>query len=239
METNNYRLERWIAVLLGLLFFLPFVAKADDLLFTDSYHGDEVRFTSGEKFLALVCNGDDCVLQPVKIEVKTVFDDIADAEGEETGKRVSAYGVEDVYLIRGKNLHPGAVTAATPSASELLPIGKRQVIRLGSKEYTLQYRCGSKPDEHRMVDCSLVLGDGNTTQVLVTFPAVDEGGRLTSMDVEQYVAFAGDLDHDGRLDLIANVSAHWNEWHPALFLSSSATEGELVAKAAEFSSVGC
>jgi len=27
METANYRLERWIAFLLGLLFFLPFVAR--------------------------------------------------------------------------------------------------------------------------------------------------------------------------------------------------------------------
>jgi hypothetical protein len=26
-ETNNYRLERWIAVILALLFFLPFVTR--------------------------------------------------------------------------------------------------------------------------------------------------------------------------------------------------------------------
>jgi hypothetical protein len=29
-ETPNYRLERWIALFLTLLFFLPFVAKADE-----------------------------------------------------------------------------------------------------------------------------------------------------------------------------------------------------------------
>ena len=26
MEANDYRLERWLAILLSLLFFLPFVA---------------------------------------------------------------------------------------------------------------------------------------------------------------------------------------------------------------------
>ena len=30
METTDYRLERWIALLLALLFFLPFVARADE-----------------------------------------------------------------------------------------------------------------------------------------------------------------------------------------------------------------
>ena len=29
-EINNYRLERWIAVILALMFFLPFVANAEE-----------------------------------------------------------------------------------------------------------------------------------------------------------------------------------------------------------------
>ena len=29
-ETQNYRLERWIAVILALMFFLPFVASAEE-----------------------------------------------------------------------------------------------------------------------------------------------------------------------------------------------------------------
>lgn len=29
-QTTNYRLERWIALFLALLFFLPFVARADE-----------------------------------------------------------------------------------------------------------------------------------------------------------------------------------------------------------------
>jgi hypothetical protein len=239
-ETTSYRLERWIAFFLGLLFFLPFVAKGDDLLFTASFHGDEVRYKSGEKFLALVCkDAGSCALQPVKIEVNREFDGILDAEGEETGKRVTAIGAEEAFLIRGKNLHPGPVTPATPSSTEILPIGAAQRITLGSETYTLQYRCGSKPDPDGMVDCALVLERGTTTQVLATFPAIDENGKINSLDVEQSVAFAGDLDRDGRLDLVANVSGHWNEWHPALYLSSAAGDGELVRKVAEMITTGC
>jgi hypothetical protein len=80
---------------------------------------------------------------------------------------------------------------------------------------------------------------GGVIQVLATFPALDTGGKVNSLDIEQYVMFAGDLDHDGKLDLLANVSGHWNEWRPALFLSSAAKEGELVGRVAELVATGC
>ena len=86
-QSNDYRLERWLAVLLSLLFFLPFVARADDLVLANmTYHGEEMPYRDGEEFLALTSA---CVLVPVKIGVTTVHDDIVDAEGKSTGKSVS------------------------------------------------------------------------------------------------------------------------------------------------------
>lgn len=240
MDRNDYRLERWIAFLLFLLFFLPFVANADEILYTDLFHGDEVTAKSGEPFLALVCTGAGCVLQPVKVQVTPEFDPIVDAEDERTGKRVSAAGVDEhVYLLKSKRLHPGVVTTATPASTELLPVSKPQTITLGTSKYRLHYRCGSAPDPEGFVDCALVLEAQGVTQVLASFPALSDGGKLNPLDIEQYVMFAGDLDHDGKLDLLANVSGHWNEWRPALFLSSAAKEGELVARVAELVATGC
>lgn len=232
MDHNEYRLERWIAFLLFLLFFLPFVANADEILYTDLFHGDEIAAKSGETYLALVCKRE-CVLQPAKIHVSTEFDPVVDAEGEATGKRVSAVGVDDVFLLRSKRLQPGLVPAATPRSTELLPVAKAQTITLGAKTYVLHYRCASAPDPEGFADCALVLSSGGMTQVLAQFDATG------NPDAEQYVNFAGDLDHDGKLDLVANISGHWNEWRPALFLSSAAKSGDLVGRVAELVATGC
>ena len=51
--------------------------------------------------------------------------------------------------------------------------------------------------------------------------------------------FAGDLDRDGRLDLVFDTSDHYNLSRPTLLLSSLAADGTLVGEAAQYQSVGC
>lgn len=225
MESNDYRLERWLAVILSLLFFLPFVAKADDILFANaSYHGEEMPYRNGEEFLALT---GECVLVPARIQVHREHDPIVDNEGEITGRHVALPGFEEyTFLVRGKRLHPGKVTAASPDYVELQPGTAKSAIRLATSTSHVYYRCNA-------AECALVLETNGVTQDLVTI----EKEMLT--EVGHVVNFAGDLDRDGRLDLIVNASTHWNETRPALFLSTSAKEGQLVARVAELPMTGC
>ena len=51
--------------------------------------------------------------------------------------------------------------------------------------------------------------------------------------------WAGDLDGDGKLDLLLNLSTHYNLDSHRLFLSSMAKKGQLVGEAAVFDAVGC
>ena len=44
--------------------------------------------------------------------------------------------------------------------------------------------------------------------------------------------WAGDLDRDGRLDLLLDLSEHYNMSLPTLFLSSAAADSDLVAPVA-------
>ncbi len=48
-----------------------------------------------------------------------------------------------------------------------------------------------------------------------------------------YVVFAGDIDGDGKLDLILDESPRAHHGHLTLYLSSAAMQGEMVAKVAE------
>lgn len=216
-------------LVLPLVLFFAFAASADDIVFTESFHGEEMPYNDGEEFLALT---PECVLVPVKIDVTIEQDMLLDAGDERTGKRVTVAGFEDIFLIRGPKLHPGKVTRAKPDFVELLPSTWKSKILLGAQEHELSYRCG-------VDECTLVLTSGDIAQDLVSFEITREGREINTLDVVHVISFAGDLDHDGRLDLIANLSRHWNESRPTLWLSSAAKEGQLVAMTAELSTSGC
>jgi hypothetical protein len=52
------------------------------------------------------------------------------------------------------------------------------------------------------------------------------------------VIWAGDIDGDGRLDMILNLTNHYNIWMPTLFLSTAARKGDMVGPVAQFVSYG-
>lgn len=230
METHDYRLERWLAVLLSLLFFLPFVAKADDVLLANlSYHGDEMPYRNGEEFLALTGDG---VLAPVRIQVRKERDEIVDNEGEVTGKHVAVPGFEEyTLLVRGRNLHPGKITFADPDYVELTVGVTKASITLGSTTSHVYYRCDD-------TSCTFVLETDGVSQDLITVEAERRGKEIFT-EISHMINVAGDFDHDGKLDLVMNAATHWNESRPTLFLSTSAKPGKLVGKVAEIVMTGC
>jgi hypothetical protein len=234
---SHYRLERWIALLLSLLFFLPFVARADDLIATGSFHGGEIAHASGESFLALIEQRDGSfMLQPAQIRVTRENDAIVDEPHEQTGVRVETPGVDDAFLLRGKRLVAGPVQPASVSSADL-PLHQTTTLTFNGRAYSFRYHCATVAAEEGRFDCALVL---NGTQELATFPADrDEQGKLQFPDMQPSILFAGDLDHDGSADFLIDVSNHYNLWEPALFLSTAAANGELVRQVAKLSTAGC
>jgi len=217
------------SVAITMLLFVALAGHADDIAYTGSFHGDEMPYRDGEEFLTF---GEGWVLVPVNIAVTAEEDPIVDDAGEKTGKHVAVAGFEDAPLIRGKKLHPGKIAPAQPDFAELIPTARKSTFTLGSRKYELSYRCGE-------TECTLVLEGEGIAQDLVTIPIDRNGREIHTRDVEHNIMFAGDLDHDGRLDLIANLPRHFNEMRPTLWMSGAAKAGQLVAMTAELSTTGC
>jgi len=172
---TNYRLERWIALFLALLFFVPFIANAQ------------------ESQLALVCSGNTAFLQRT------------------SNAPANAFVIDDPRLVAGPIEQALCSDVAVPTPVKVF----------GS---TLDYRCGEADDEG-IIECVLEL-DGQPLAKRVAFE---------TEQLQVRVSFAGDLDRDGRLDLLVDVARNRFDYRPALFLSSPAPAGEAVLRVAELS----
>jgi hypothetical protein len=78
----------------------------------------------------------------------------------------------------------------------------------------------------------IVLRADGREQVLARQESIDVSGTTT-------LHWAGDLDLDGKLDLLLDVSSHQASTELRLFLSSRAAPGELVGEAAALSKSNC
>ncbi|MEN2400447.1 hypothetical protein GKZ90_0011700 [Flavobacterium sp. MC2016-06] len=77
--------------------------------------------------------------------------------------------------------------------------------------------------------------------------AIIDGKRHTDLIVAEKrfdeqmikILFAGDIDGDGKLDLIINTSYHYNLSRPTIYLSKPAEKGKLIKPIGAFPTVGC
>jgi len=212
------------------------------LLQVGTFHGDEVRAATGERWLSLTKVRDAFRLEPVTLQIDRVHDDVVDdSEKEQSGKTVSIRPeLEGIALVRGAGLVPGPVITAGEGIS-LEPVTEKPIV-LGAAHYRIALRCASTPpvDGQKQERCELSMSRGGTTQKLAAFRAYEEQGqREFAAEHPPNVLWAGDLDRDGRLDLLIDTSDHYKVSVISLFLSSRAREGELVGKPVHFSATGC
>ena len=211
------------------------------------FHGDEPAARDGETWLALQVEGDDAALVATRVQVRAVRDQLLDEPDQATGREVSsALGDKALMFLRGGNLVAGWIESArvTPAERESAA-PPRYAIGFHGRNYRITTTCRVSDDssvEQMQFDCRVMLDDGMQAQRLFDLGGYSSPGStavLTSDDGNARLIFAGDLDRDGRLDLIFDVSDHYNVSRPTLFLSSQAAAGELVRQVAQYESVGC
>lgn len=86
--------------------------------------------------------------------------------------------------------------------------------------------------EVRVTDYEIRLYQGTHTQTLAEFPRIDWDGP-------PQVVWARDMDRDGGPDALLDLRTHYSGHHYVLFLSSGASDGQLVSRVAEFRVGGC
>ena len=234
-----------------LLTLLTAVVLADEpkpvaqIFQTGEFHGGEVSATTGEQWLALIprsnCLAD---LSLVSLHVDPVQDAILDKDDEQSGKRVSFDNnlQQEIFLFRNiPGVGPGPINTIT-SFEDIEPNEPVNLILKSGVKYTLTLICPPrrKVEKDERQTASLVLKRGKVRQTLArySFPYVDS--RLdpgSTGSVRLY--WAGDLQQNGQLSLIVDLSEGGNLSSPTLFLSSKAGSKTLVFRVADFSTTGC
>jgi hypothetical protein len=160
-------------------------------------------------------------LEPVTMTVRGRPRDTNDEQELETvSVDVSApvaFAVRCIPGIRAGRMHSAAVT------NERLRPRHTMRVSLGSRWYSLHLDT-SRED---MADAKVIFADGERTQVLYSADGFADEPHFE-------VVWAGDLDLDGRLDLITNFERKYSIHPYRLLLSSKAERGQLVGLAAVF-----
>lgn len=136
-----------------------------------------------------------------------------------------------IFLVRGlPNVEPGPVKTVFSGRLRLQP--DQSVLLVQKKAYFEGlFVTGTKQGEI-IHDYEMVLYDSTVRQPIFECDPAYGDGQLA-------LIWAGDVDRDGRIDLLIDLSNGYNASEPTLFLSSMAKEGELARKVASYLSIGC
>lgn len=201
--------------------------EAISILEIGVFHGNEVPKIIGNHWIALTAGNIKSELIRVQPKITNAPDPMSADDSDRSGKKVEIENISPILIINSPSLQPGEIEQAR---IEETPWGQK--IHLRNVEYMFLRKCGEK-NESGMHACKVYLSTGNVSQFITE---TWEGPSDNSSDVE--VKWAGDIDRDGKIDLILYHSTN-NRTSTSLHLSSSAKLKQLVNEVAVFSKSGC
>jgi len=243
-----------LAVFYAGMFGAPAELGGYELLMTNSYHGDEIKAVSGEKWWGLFLTNKGHELRPVTIRVDIVRDGCLDSDdAHKTGKEICVEGKQEgrcLFLVKGPwKVKPGPVRTFFSGRIQL---------SLSCDEPLLSKQGGFYGEFQTDDSTTFRIQASGSMRNLgedyeITVATHKASAECVVRHVEQSlfhsnVAFGigaptllwvGDIDQDGNPDLLINLTTRYDQQAPTLFLSSEAGPGELVKGVAVILSSAC
>lgn len=192
-------------------------------------HGDEIIGKTGQKWFALFRTETGFELTVTTV---TVLDSPSVGELYDKFVRLSQ-PLETVFLVRGiADLKEGPVKTVF-SGHQLVKPNQSISLQL-SKDLRFSYQlyAEGKEGKETIDNYRIILYNDEKRQIILSrSPTYLEGAPS--------LLWAGDLDRDGKLDLLMDMTNHYNAYEPTLFLSSRAAPNKLLKKVASHRMVGC
>ncbi len=211
-------------------FFFGFMAHQEkdivQLWSAGVMHDDEVLGKTGETWLGLF--HDDTGFQ-LKSAIITVIDSPGISESD---KFVKTNVLSDnIFLIKGlPELRTGPVKTVF-YGSQSLTSSNSINLSLYNRYFNNLIATGKDSGE-LILNYQIKLGDGKQNQIILKRePAFIEAFPI--------LLWAGDLDRDGKLDYLIDMTNQYNVTLLTLFLSSKAEGEQLVKKVASYRRIGC
>jgi hypothetical protein len=199
------------------------------ILLPSTYHRGEIAAKSGETWFGIYEDESGSRVKKTKIKVEPVFDPVADEnEHSHSGLRVSATveinSKQPTFLIKGMaSIREGLVQSGLPEvaglAQNMMELSQPLTIRFNGQAYLLS-----------IVDRSLMFTKGHFKQQLCG--AGDPDNPPT-------ILWSGDLDNDGKIDVLVMTYPHYDQMSYSLFLSSAAAPGKALREVARLVATGC
>lgn len=195
------------------------------LLIPGKYHSGEAPTKPGNDWLALVSADGVWRLESAVVRATMVRDEVLDGEGKKTGVAISSNHRNALALLKFENLSTGKVD--TPpmkflnNPRMLLTEDARLDITFNGEKYSIYPK---KPNFYLKKGNSRTRLDG-----LYFMPGTDNSSWLL---------WAGDLDRDGKLDLLFGYEGP-NSLGARLYLSACAGHGKLIKHVAWHEGIGC
>lgn len=212
------------------------------MMFEDGiYRTSEVVAKHGQTWLVLAKDSNQYSLQNSRASVKQLRSVSWPGDENDTKLNFTVKG-RPIFAVRNiSGLKPGNVTTifhanpdseSDPQTGEISD-GYHHAFELGDNRYVLRVSRGlTKGGEKAAV---LVLESGGLKQVIKQVPAAVSPDR----NIVGSLIWAGDIDHDGKIDLYVDEFNEIGATVVDLYLSTKASGGNLVGFAAGFVTAGC